>query len=130
MRRLTDMMTPEDRALVKKWTDEQQNSPYKRDIPLSVYIAAQLGTYFGWQAVESFIRGYFTGIDHAGRPERISFTSEDAVALIKGAKKVRYRQILDEGRIDAAMTNSVTNKSFCNQNAKIVNKIIKETNQD
>lgn len=87
---LLSLMTDEDRAVVKRWTDERLHPKYPQDIPIPYYIMAELGHYFGWQAVVDLKRGYHGGINQKGEPERIRFTLEQANALIKAAQKIKY----------------------------------------
>lgn len=124
---LTDKLTPEDRALVKSWGEERRNSKYKRDIPPELYLIAQLGYYYGWQAVVDYRRNYHEGIDDNGKPCRLGFSYDDAVALVKAAEKVHYKIMLDSGRIDAANNVSSSDKKFSKHNADYVNRIAKET---
>lgn len=79
MANLIDMMAPEDQKLVRSWALTRSESKYKRDIPPTLYIAAQLGHYFGWQAVMDY------------RNKVIS--EEEAVGLIQAADKVSYNLI-------------------------------------
>lgn len=87
---LLDMMTDEDCKIVRDWARERLNPKYPQDIPIPYYTMAELGYYFGWQAVIDLKRGYHTGINKGGEPERVRFTIEEASALIKAAQKVRY----------------------------------------
>lgn len=101
MKRLQDILSNDDKAKVARWADERRNPKYDTEIPPEFYVAGQLGYYYGWQAVESFMRGYYFGVDDAGNTIQLEFSFETAVALIKAAEKVKYRQIVDEGRIHA-----------------------------
>lgn len=88
---LLDMMSENDRELVKIWAKERLSPKYPQDIPIPYYTLAELGHYYGWQAVVDLKRGYHAGINQKGEPERIRFTFEEATALIKAAKKVEYK---------------------------------------
>lgn len=123
---LTDKLTPEDRKLVEDWAKERLDSRYKRDIPPELYLMAQLGYYYGWQAVVDYRRNYHEGIDDEGKACRLGFSYEDAVALVKAAEKVHYRQMMDNGRIEAANNVSSQDKRFSKNNANYVNKLAKE----
>lgn len=99
MKRLTEILSPKDQAKVKQWAIDAKNPKYEQDIPPELYVAAQLGLYYGWQAVEAYRRGYYTGIDDHGTPVRYAFEFADAIALVRAAEKARYRQIVDESKI-------------------------------
>lgn len=126
MANLLDLMTEEDRQTVKKWAEEKRFTKHKIDIPVPYFICGQLGYYYGWGAVVDFRRGYHEGIKPDGTPCRLSFSLEDAVALIKAAEKVNYRIKLDEGRIHAASTVSSYDKRYANNNAEYVNTLANE----
>lgn len=87
---LLDMMTEADRALVASWAEDRKHPRYKQDIPVPYYVCAQLGHYYGWQAVVDLRRGHHIGITSKGERIRIPFSFEDAVALIEAAQKVEY----------------------------------------
>lgn len=123
------MMSAEDRQTMKKWATERRDSKYKRDIPPELYVAGQLGHYYGWQAVVDFLRGYMEGIDSDGAHSKLAFSFEQAVALVKAAEKVRYRIILDEGRIYAATNASTYDKKFAKDNAEYVNELASKFDQ-
>lgn len=135
MPNLLDLMTEEDRVLVKKWAIERKNPKYKQDIPMPLYICAQLGYYYGWDAVMDYRRGYSIGYEPIKDKEgnstnqlqmvRYAFELEDAVGLIKAAEKVHYRLALDNGRIDAATSVSSNDKKYARANAEYVNRIAK-----
>lgn len=126
MPNLRDLMTPEDQELVKKWADERRNPKYKPDIPMPLYVCAQLGYYYGWQAVVDYRRGYQIGYKPNGEIELLEFKLEDAVALIKAAEKVHYRQMMDNGRVDAATNLSSHDKKYARNNRDYVNKLAKD----
>lgn len=127
MPNLLDLMTEEDRQLVKKWAVERKTPKHKQDIPMPLFLAAQLGYYYGWDAVVDYRRGYHIGIE-AGIPKRYAFTFEDAVALVKAAEKLHYLLKLDEGRIHAATQVSSGDKKYAKANAEYVNQIVKSVN--
>lgn len=130
MPNLLDLMTPEDRAIVQTWTEKRQNPQYKQDIPTPLYICAQLGYYYGWQAVMDYRRGYSIGyepvVNKAGQPTgklqkvRLAFTLEEAVGLIEAARKVHYRLKLDEGKVFAANNASCYDPKNANRTIKEV----------
>lgn len=129
MPNLLDMMTDDDRKLVKKWAAERKNPRYKPDIPMPFFLCAQLGYYYGWQAVVDYRRGYHVGYDSKGNIKRYSFGLEEASALIKAAEKVHYLLKMDEGRIHAATNVSSGDKKYAKANAEYVNQIAKNLNE-
>ena len=128
MPNLLDLMTEEDKALVKSWAEQRQNPKHKQDIPTPLYICAQLGYYYGWEAVNDYRRGYSIGYEpDATNPTRLrmvryAFTLDEAVGLIEAARKVHYRLKLDEGKVFAA------NNASC-QDLKNANRTIKEVSE-
>lgn len=135
MPNLLDLMTVEDRATVRRWAEERKTPKYKQDIPVPLYVCAQLGYYYGWAAVMDYRRGYSIGyepeLDEHKNPTgnlkmvRYAFELEDAVGLIKAAEKVHYKLALDNGRIDAATNVSSNDKKYAKANAEYVNRIAK-----
>lgn len=128
MPNLLDLMTEEDKATVKRWAEERKNPKYKTDIPHPYYTFAQLGYYYGWEAVVDARRGYHVGVDKDGKLVRLAFEYEDMVALIKAAEKVHYRLKLDEGHINAAKHFSTYDKEYSKKQAEYVNKIADSVN--
>lgn len=132
MPNLLDLMTDDDKALVKTWAEQRQNPKHKQDIPTPLYICAQLGYYYGWDAVNDYRRGYSIGyepvLDENDQPTnelrmvRYAFTLQEAVGLIEAARKVHYRLKLDEGKVFAA------NNASC-QDIKNANRTIKEVSE-
>ena len=123
MPNLLDLMTPEDRKTVEGWAVDRLNPQHKQDIPPYFYLCAQLGYYYGWQAVVDFKRNYHSGIDSKGNLTRLAFVLEEAVALVKAAEKLHYRLNIDSGKINAATTLSTNDKSYAKHNAEYVNKL-------
>lgn len=126
MPNLLDLMTDEDKAWVKQRTVERSQPKYKQDIPMPLFLCAQLGYYYGWEAVVDFRLGYHVGYDAKGQIKRYAFGLEDAVGLIEAARKVHYRLKMDEGRIHAANNLSTNDKKFAKANAEYVNQIAKK----
>lgn len=130
---LLEIMTKEDQATVKRWAEERKHPKYKQDIPIPLFICAQLGYYYGWAAVMDYRRGYSIGyepeLDDNNLPTghlkkvRLAFELEDAVGLIKAAEKLHYRLKLDEGRISAASIVSSQDRNYAKNNAAYVNQL-------
>lgn len=129
MPNLLDLMTEEDRQAVKGWTKTRQNPAHKQDIPTPLFIAAQLGYYYGWGAVQDFRRGYSLGYEYAKDKDgnltgelkltRYKFDLEEAVGLIEAARKLHYNLKLTEGKVFAA------NNASC-MDPKNANRVIKD----
>lgn len=87
---LLDMMTQKDQETVRAWAEERMAPKHPQDIPIPYYTMAELGHYYGWQAVVDLKRGYHSGITDEGKPRRVVFTFEEANALIKAMQKLQY----------------------------------------
>lgn len=120
---LFDLLSPEDQAKTKAWAAKRRESKYKRDIPSELYVAAQLGYYYGWDALVDFRRGYHIGVNQNGKLVRLGFSFEEAVAFVEAAEKVHYRQMLDGSKANAATINSSNNKNYADRNADYINNI-------
>lgn len=99
MANLIDLISNEDRAKVQRWTKDRLNPKYDTDVPPEIYTIAEMGYYFGWGAVEACLRGYYETVDASGKSTRVPLTAELMVALCKGAQKVKYRKMLEEGEV-------------------------------
>ena len=99
MANLIDLISQEDREKVARWKQERFSPKYETEVPPEIYTIAEMGYYFGWGAVEACLRGYYETVNDAGRKTRVSLTPELMIALCKGAKKVWYRKILEDGEV-------------------------------
>lgn len=126
---LFSLLSPEDQAKTKAWARKRLEAKYKRDIPPDLYLAAQLGFYYGWEAVVDFRRGYHEGIDPKGNLIRHPFTFIEASAFVEAAEKVHYRQMLDQSRSTAAAQVSSNDPNYAQQNAKYINGIAEKCYQ-
>ncbi len=129
MSNLLDFMSQEDREMVNQWAEQRRVSKYKRDIPTDLYLAAQLGYYYGWQAVVDFRRNYTEGIDKDGKRTRHAFGFVEASALVKAAEKVRYRTMMDEGKVYAATNVSSYDREYAQKNAEYVTSLSREASK-
>lgn len=130
MPNLLDMMSEEDRQTVKGWAEKRQNPKYKQDIPTPLFIAAQLGYYYGWEAVNDYRRGYSIGYEYEKdkdgnpigelKPTRYNFGLEEALGLIEAARKLHYNLKLTEGKVFAANTASCMDPKNANRTIKEV----------
>lgn len=122
-------LSEEDKQTVQGWAEKARKSEYKRDIPPELFLAAQLGYYYGWQARVAFARGYEIGIDDDGKFVKIPYTFEDAVADVKAANKVRYRMAIDNADLIASANISSHSKEYAQSAINWANKIRKEANE-
>lgn len=99
MANLIDLISDDDRAKVARWKQERFSPKHETEVPPEIYTIAEMGYYFGWGAIEACLRGYYDTVDASGRKVRAPLTAELMVALCKGAKKVWYRKILEDGEI-------------------------------
>ena len=100
----------------------------KRDIPPELFIGAKLGFYYGWQALIAFKLGYITTIDDEGKPLKIPYTFDDAVADVRSAEKVNYRNLIDSGDIIASANVASRDKNWATKTIEYTNKLRKEYN--
>lgn len=100
MANLIDLISKEDRTKVERWKQERFSPKYETDIPPEIFTIAEMGYYFGWGAVEACLRGYYDSVDASGNPTRVPLTPELMVALCRGAQKVKYKKMLEEGEVE------------------------------
>jgi hypothetical protein len=103
---LFDYMKPEEVQRMKKAYAERMsgNSNYKT-APVSpiVYMLAELGYYFGWQAIVDAKRGYTDG--------DIPLTMDEVSELTRAGRKIAYSQIINNARGTQVATGSVISKN-------------------
>ena len=124
---LKDMLNPAD----QKWAEERakaaKNPSHKGDIPPELYQLGLHGLYFCFEAVEAVMRGHIIDVAEDGKVTHIPYTFETMVGLNQAARKARYRQIVDEGDIQASSMAGITaDKSFAEAIRKKSNEIRKE----
>src|SRR5690606_30506734 len=97
---LLDLMSPEDRqkAIIKAEKRLERRKTQSLDVSPEMFIVAELGYYFGWEAVVAIKRGFITTYDEKMNLKKSTFTLEEALALIEGAKKVWYSKVRSEER--------------------------------
>lgn len=103
---LLDYMTPEERELMKQAYNDRMNggSDYHRG-PVSpvVYMLAELGYYYGWQAIVDAKRGYTEG--------GIPLTMDEISELTRAGRKISYSQIVNNARGSQVAVGSVMSKN-------------------
>lgn len=125
---LFEQLNDEDKAKVRSWSRNAQSSRHERDIPPELFIGAKLGFYYGWQALIAFKLGYITTIDDEGKPLKIPYTFDDAVADVRSAEKVNYRNLIDSGDIVASANIASRDKNWAKKTIEYTNKLRKEYN--
>lgn len=125
---LFEQLSDEDKAKVRSWSRNAQSSRHERDIPPELFIGAKLGFYYGWQALIAFKLGYITTIDDEGKPTKISYTFDDAVADVRSAEKVNYRNLIDSGDIIASANVASRDNNWAKKTIEYTNKLRKEYN--
>lgn len=73
----------------------RQRSRKGLDVTPEMYLVAELGYYFGWDAVMAVRRG-FTVVPVTG--ERETFTLAEAQVLLEGARKVWYSKLVEQSQ--------------------------------
>lgn len=125
---LFEQLSDEDKAKVRSWSRNAQSSRHERDIPPELFIGAKLGFYYGWQALIAFKLGYITTIDDEGKPQKIPYTFDDAVADVRSAEKVNYRNLIDSGDIIASANVASRDRGWATKTLEYTNKLRKEYN--
>lgn len=94
---LLDLMSPEDKqkAIAKGKKRMERSKTQTLDVSPEMFVIAELGYYFGWEAVVAIKRGFITTYDEKMNLKKSTFTLEEALALIEGAKKVWYSKVID-----------------------------------
>lgn len=96
---LLDMMRPEDRErMIRRFKARTATNPTKSNkISNEMYILAEFGLMFGWDAIKD------------ARNDLITF--EEMFALIEAGKKVMARETLEHGTVTTASVMSAFSKS-------------------
>lgn len=123
-----EQLSEEDKAKVDSWSRNAKKSLHDRDIPPELFIGAQLGMYYGWEARVAFGLGYIIGIDDDGKLCKIPYTFKQAVADVKAADKVHYRRLVDNGDIIAAANISSRNSTYARNAINYSNELRKKAN--
>ena len=121
-----DQLSEEDKAKVRSWAESAKNPKHDGDIPPELIIAAKLGFYYGWQARVAFARGYEIGIDDDGKFVKLPYDFEHAVADVKAAEKVHYRNLIDSADFIASANISSKSRDYARSAVDYSNKIRKE----
>ena len=123
---LLDKLSEEDRKIVEGWAERAKKPKYETDIPPELFIGAKLGIYYGWEARLTFGRGYSIGIDDDGKLIKLPYTFEDAVADVKAAEKVYYKQMIANSDLIASANIACKSRDYASGAIKFANAVKKE----
>lgn len=123
---LFDQLNEDDKAKVRVWAENAKKPKHDGDIPPEFFIGAKLGFYYGWEARLAFGRGYTIGIDDDGKFIKIPYTFTEAVADVKAAEKVHYRNLIDNADFIASANVSSKSQGYAKSAIDYTNKIRKE----
>lgn len=90
-----DKMPEEQRKLALERAERRMASQQAKkglDVPPMFYMAAELGYYYGWDALMAFRRGY----TQTQMGEKEMFTMQEATLLIEAAQKVWYKKLSEQ----------------------------------
>lgn len=112
---LLDLMPEGEREKALQRAEKRlaRNSARKGlDVPPEFHMAAEMGYYFGWDAILALRRG-FTVEPVSGNKEL--FTMQEAQLLLEGARKVWYSKLIDQAHAGVISHSfSSGSKSFDN----------------
>lgn len=98
---LFEMMTPEEQEKMNRAFKQRMagNGTYKKEkIPPIVFLLAEAGIYFGWQAIVDARRGYTEAKDGNGNDVRIPLSMEELNGFVMAAKKFKYSDYINQAR--------------------------------
>jgi hypothetical protein len=114
---LLDLMTPKEQEKMKAAFRKRMagDGTYKKDkIPPLIYLLAEAGVYFGWQAIVDAKRGYTEAKDDEGNLVKIPLTMEEFNGLVMAGRKFRYSDYINQARGTRAGVSS----SLCDSKSK------------
>jgi len=107
---LLDLMPKEarDRALARA---EKRLAKRTGQISPEMYLVAEAGYYFGWEAIVAIKRGYIEYTDKDGTTKQSLLTLEEVSSLVDAARKVWYTKVLDQslGSMNANISSNTKN---------------------
>lgn len=98
---LLEMMTTEEQEKMKAAFKKRMagDGTYKKNkIPPLIYLLAEAGVYFGWQAIVDAKRGYTEAKDDEGNLVKIPLTMEEFNGLVMAGRKFRYSDYINQAR--------------------------------
>lgn len=111
---LFDMMTPEEKEKMNRAFKQRMagDGTYKKEkIPPQIYLLAEAGVYFGWQAIVDARRGYTEAKDENGEDRQIPLSIEELNWLVTAAKKFKYSDYINQARGTQTAVGSVLSKN-------------------
>jgi hypothetical protein len=120
---LLDLMPEEDaKNVIDRAKRRIERNKAKKGLNVSpeIFLVAEMGYYFGWEAVMAIRRGYTVV---PGTNNKEVFTLEEATVLLEGAKKVWYSKLIEQAHV-GVVSNSFnsSSKSFDNAITPFVDK--------
>lgn len=112
---LLDLMPEEDRqkAIERGRKRMNRNKSRKTDVSPEIYLVAEMGYFFGWDAMLAVRRGYTVV---PGTTEKEIFTLDEAMVLLEGARKVWYAKLVEQAHA-GIVSNSFKSSSTSFENA-------------
>lgn len=109
-RSFLDLMPVEarEKAVAKAKKRLERQASANTPITPEIYVAAEFGYHFGWDAMLAVRRGY-TVEPVSGEKEIL--TLEEVQILLEGAKKVWYSKLIEQGHATLVATNSSNGKN-------------------
>lgn len=126
---LLEMMTPEEQEKMKDAYKKRMrgDGTYKKEkIPPLIYLLAEAGVYFGWQAIVDARRGYTEATDDDGNLVKIPLTMEEFNGLVMAGKKFRYSDYINQARGTQTAVGSVLSKNSKTTFKKGIEPFVKE----
>ena len=126
---LLEMMTPEEQEKMKDAYKKRMrgDGTYKKEkIPPQIYLLAEAGVYFGWQAIVDARRGYTEAKDDNGNLVKIPLTMEEFNGLVMAGKKFRYSDYINQARGTQTAVGSVLSKNSKTTFKKGIEPFVKE----
>lgn len=111
---LFEMMTPEEQEKMNQAYEKRMrgDGTYKKEkIPPQIYLLAEAGVYFGWQAIVDARRGYTEARDDKGNLVKIPLTMEEFNGLVMAGKKFRYSDYINQARGTQTAVGSILSKN-------------------
>lgn len=126
---LFEMMTPEEQEKMNQAYEKRMrgDGTYKKEkIPPQIYLLAEAGVYFGWQAIVDARRGYTEARDDNGNLVKIPLTMEEFNGLVMAGKKFRYSDYINQARGTQTAVGSVFSKNSKATFKKGMESLVKE----
>ncbi len=126
---LFEMMTPEEQEKMNRAFKQRMagDGSYKKEkVSPIMYLLAEAGIYFGWQAIVDARRGYTEAKDEDGNDVRIPLSMEELNGLVMAAKKFKYSDYINQARGTQTAVGSVLSKNAKSTFEKGMKPFIKE----